>query len=108
MSDVVAFCRSRNDGRRCTRPLNHPGLHRHRTIMWSDASADPPRCPGSGEPGVAAPPLPGGFPHGRALCRRCLRFVELDDGRLTTHDTSDPDETAEDAALRQEWFNRAG
>lgn len=106
---TVSFCRSRNRGRRCTRPLEHLGLHRHRTIMWTDAAADPPRCPGSGEPGEAAAPLPDGFPHGRALCRSCLRFVELDDGGdLVEHDTSDPDESDTEAERRREWFNSAG
>ena len=37
---TVRFCTSRNQGRRCTRHLDHPGLHRHRTIMWADATAD--------------------------------------------------------------------
>lgn len=105
---TVAFCRSRNDGRRCTRPLHHPGLHRHRTIMWTDAAADPPRCPGSLTPAAPADPAPDGYPHGRALCARCLRFVEIEDGRLVEHDTSDPDEPAAEAARRREWFNAAG
>jgi hypothetical protein len=108
MSDVIAFCRSRNDGRRCTRPLGHPGLHRHRTIMWTDASADPPRCPGSGQRAAPATPLPDGFPHGRGLCRECLRFIGIVDGALAVHDTADPDETADEAHHRREWFNRAG
>lgn len=109
MTDVVIFCRSRNEGRRCTRPLGHLGLHRHRAIMWTDASADPPRCPGSGEAATPAAPLPDGFPHGRAVCRTCLRFVPLDDrGRLAEHDTTDPTETAEEVERRREWFNRAG
>ncbi|MFE7845201.1 hypothetical protein ACFUTX_08420 [Microbacterium sp. NPDC057407] len=106
---TMSFCRSRNQGRRCTRPLDHRGLHRHRTIMWTDAAADPPRCPGSGAPGHAAAPLPDGFPHGRALCRRCLRFVPLDTaGNLVEHETSDPKESDIEAERRREWFNTAG
>lgn len=77
--------------------------------MWTDAAADPPRCSGSGAPGVPAAPAPGGYPHGRALCERCLRFVPLDpDDRLVEHDTTDPDETPAEAAQRQDWFNQAG
>jgi hypothetical protein len=106
---VVRFCRSRNDGRRCTRPLDHPGLHRHRAIMWSDATADVPRCPGSGEPADPAARLTDGFPDGRALCPTCLRFIDLtDDGRLVSHDTSDPDESDAAASRRQDWLNTHG
>jgi hypothetical protein len=108
MTETIAFCRSRNQGRRCTRPLAHAGLHRHRTIMWTDAAADPPRCPGSGTPASPARTAPDGYPHGRGLCERCLRFVEITDGCLGEHDTSDPDETAGEAARRREWFNSAG
>nr|WP_198425977.1 hypothetical protein [Microbacterium ureisolvens] len=105
----MQFCRSRNDGRRCTRPLDHAGLHRHRTIMWSDAGADPARCPGSATPGAPAEPQADGFPHGRALCPVCLRFVELDDSsRLVEHDTSDPAETAAEAHSRRGWLNAHG
>ena len=75
---MMQFCRSRNDGRRCTRELGHRGLHRHRTIMWTDAGADDPHCPGSGSPGTAAPTLANGFPGGRAVCPDCLGFVALD------------------------------
>ena len=83
MTAVVRFCRSRNGGRRCTRHLGHAGLHRHRTIMWADAAADPAHCPGSGEPGTPAAPLADGFPDGRAMCPVCHRFVALDaDARL--------------------------
>ncbi|MFS0866188.1 hypothetical protein AB3M83_02485 [Microbacterium sp. 179-B 1A2 NHS] len=106
---VVRFCRSRSDGRRCTRPLDHPGLHRHRTIMWTDAGADAPHCPGSGEPGVPASLLPDGFPGGRALCPVCQRFISLaDDGTLEPHETSDPTETDAEAERRREWFNTHG
>ncbi|MCP2636573.1 hypothetical protein K0817_008320 [Microbacterium sp. HD4P20] len=106
---VVRFCRSRSAGRRCTRPLGHPGLHRHRTIMWTDASADPPRCPGSGEPGEPAAQLPDGYPHGRALCAGCQQFVPLDTaGRLAEHEASDDAETDAEAGSRREWFNLHG
>lgn len=103
------FCPSRNAGRRCTRPLGHPGLHRHNGAMWNDTSADPPRCPGSGEPGTPAQTLPDGFPDGRALCERCLRFIDLDAiGRLAEHDTTDATETDADALRAREWFNTHG
>jgi hypothetical protein len=103
---TVRFCRSRSNGRRCTRPLDHAGLHRHRSIMWTDAAADPPRCTGSGTPGAPAAMLPDGFPDGRALCSTCLRFVRLDDdGLLVEHDTSDPAESDADLARRRTWFN---
>ena len=109
MSEVVTFCRSRNDGRRCTRPLGHAGLHRHRTIMWSDAGADPAHCSGSGEPGEPAAPLADGFPDGRALCPVCLRFIELDaDSRLLAHDTADETETDVEASRRRDWLNAHG
>lgn len=108
-TDVVRFCRSRNAGRRCTRPLGHPGLHRHRTIMWTDAAADALRCPGSGEPGEPAATLADGYPNGRALCPVCLRFVALDDaGRLIEHDTTDETETDAEARRRGDWFNVHG
>ena len=109
MTELVQFCRSRNDGRRCTRPLGHAGLHRHRTIMWTDAGADPAHCPGSGEPAAPAATLADGFPDGRALCPVCLRFVALsDDGLLLAHDTSDETETDAEAQGRREWFNAFG
>lgn len=108
-ADVVRFCRSRNEGRRCTRPLGHPGLHRHRTIMWTDAGADALRCLGSGESGEPAAALADGYPDGRALCPVCLRFVPLDDaGRLVEHDTTDETETDAEARRRGEWFNAHG
>ncbi|TQJ31819.1 hypothetical protein [Microbacterium sp. SLBN-146] len=107
-SGVVRFCRSRSGGRRCTRPLGHVGLHRHRTIMWSDAGADDPRCLGSGTSATAAALLADGYPHGRALCPRCLRFIELTHGALVAHDTSDPDETDEESKRRAEWLNTHG
>ncbi|MFD0791901.1 hypothetical protein ACFQ0P_16025 [Microbacterium insulae] len=104
----LRFCRSRNLGRRCTRPLDHAGLHRHRTIMWTDASADPPRCVGSGAAASPAPRSADGYPHGRALCTECLRFIPLEEGRIAEHDTSDPEEGSDEAARRREWFNTAG
>lgn len=107
-SGVVRFCRSRSAGRRCTRPLGHAGLHRHRTIMWTDAGADGPRCPGSGTPALPATPLADGYPDGRALCPTCLRFVALEGGVLVAHDTSDPDETTGEATRRAEWLNTHG
>ena len=108
MSEVVQFCRSRNQGRRCTRPLDHPGLHRHRTIMWTHAAADPPRCPGSGRPGEPAARLADGYPEGRALCPACLRFVPLADARLVEHDSSDPSKTDAETLRRRQWFNEHG
>lgn len=104
----MRFCRSRNNGRRCTRELGHRGLHRHRAIMWTDAGADAPHCAGSGAPGEAAPRLADGFPGGRALCAVCLEFVELDPaGRLVSHDTSSAASDLE-CASRAEWFNTFG
>lgn len=104
----MQFCRSRSGGRRCTRPLGHAGLHRHRTIMWTEAGADPAHCPGSDEPGEPAVRLADGFPDGRALCPVCLRFIPLDDGRLLAHDTSDAEETDAETRRRREWFNAYG
>lgn len=104
MTQPMQFCRSRNGGRRCTRELHHRGLHRHRTIMWTDAGADAAHCPGSASPGFPAPTLANGFPHGRALCETCLAFVLLDEhGVLMAHDTAAPPEP--DAT---EWFNTHG
>lgn len=76
--------------------------------MWTDAAADPPRCAGSGSPAQPAAPSPDGYPHGRGLCVRCLRFVPLETGHLAEHDTSDPGETEHEAAQRRNWFNTAG
>ncbi|KQZ84546.1 hypothetical protein ASD56_11395 [Microbacterium sp. Root166] len=110
MSDgIVRFCRSRNGGRRCTRHLDHPGLHRHRAVMWADAAADAARCSGSGGSGSPALPLPDGYPNGRALCPLCLRFVALDaDDRIAEHDTADPADTPDEARRRREWLNTNG
>jgi hypothetical protein len=72
--------------------------------MWTDAGADPARCPGSAELGDPAARLPSGYPHGRALCTRCLGFVALDgDGRLEAHETG-----AGEGLERGEWFNTFG
>lgn len=77
--------------------------------MWTDAAADPPQCPSSGEPGEPAAQLGDGYPHGRALCARCQRFVPLDGaGRLVEHDTTDALETDAEASSRREWFNLHG
>ncbi|MDT0179923.1 hypothetical protein Q9S36_06820 [Microbacterium sp. ARD31] len=109
MSDeIVQFCRSRRQSRRCTRRLGHPGLHRHRSVMWSDAGADASRCSGSGQAGSPAAALPDAWPHGRAMCDRCHDFVELTaEGRLVAHDadTRHPDD---ELRRRQEWFNTVG
>jgi hypothetical protein len=105
---MMQFCRSRNDGHRCTRELGHRGLHRHRTIMWTDAGADAPRCPGSGMPGAAADSLENGYPDGRALCTMCLAIVTLDaSARLVAHDTWSAASDAE-AVDRRDWFNTHG
>ncbi|MDZ8202064.1 hypothetical protein RZO50_11105 [Microbacterium sp. SSW1-59] len=105
---VMRFCRSRRGGRRCTRPVDHAGLHRHRTVMWADTGADPLRCTGSGTTGAPAATLPDGWPHGHALCPTCHRFVPLHGGVLAPHDTSDPAETQAGALRRREWFNTFG
>ncbi len=76
--------------------------------MWTDASADPPRCPGSGGAGRPADPLPDGWPHGRALCPQCLRFVPLEDGRLTEHDTASADDAPGEVERRITWLNEHG
>lgn len=104
----MQFCRSRNEGRRCTRERGHRGLHRQRTILWTDAGADAPHCPGSGSAGAAAAVLASGFPHGQALCATCLGFVARDAaGRLVEHDTGGTASDS-DAADRAEWFNTNG
>lgn len=102
----IVFCRSRLHGRRCTRPEGHPGLHRQRTTLWSGVQADPERCPGSGAPADAAAPLLDGWPHGRALCRECLRFAPLVGGALIDHETGGDD--ARERARVAEWFNAHG
>lgn len=105
MSDVMKFCQSRNASRRCTRALGHPGLHKHRMIMWVDAAADPPRCAGSAASAVPAPTMADGYPHGRGLCVLCHRFVEITGTVLADHDTFDPAESAAEYECRREWFN---
>ncbi|MFP3464014.1 hypothetical protein [Leifsonia sp. SIMBA_070] len=108
-ADLVRACPSRSNGRRCTKPLGHAGLHRNQGAMWTDAGADPLHCPGSGEAAEPAPALPDGFPGGRALCPHCLRFVQLDTkGALLPHDTVDADETEDDVLRAREWFNTHG
>ena len=104
---TMQFCRSRNDGRRCTRELGHLGLHRHRTTLWTDAGADAPRCPGSRSTGSPAPALASGFPGGRALCAECLGFIALDDGHLVEHETWSAASDSE-AIERADWFNAHG
>jgi len=77
--------------------------------MWADAGSDPARCPGSGDPGRPAERLSDGYPDGRALCERCLRFIELDaEDRLVEHDTADETETDAETARRREWLNVHG
>ncbi len=77
--------------------------------MWTDAAADAPRCPGSGIPASPAAPQVDGYPHGRALCPQCLRFLALDEGdRLTEHETTDPAETPDEARRRRDWLNTNG
>lgn len=108
MTAPMTFCRSRNDGRRCTRELGHSGLHRHRSIMWTDAGADELRCPDSGAPSAPAPILANGFPEGRAPCPTCVQFVALTpDGRLAEHETWSAASEA-DRADRAAWFNTFG
>lgn len=75
--------------------------------MWTDASADLPRCVASGEQATAAEPLADGWPHGRALCRHCLRFIPLSEGRLVEHEiSSDADD--DEQPRRSQWFNDHG
>lgn len=76
--------------------------------MWSDAQADPPRCPGSGTAGEAAARLADGFPGGRALCPVCTGFVALEDGALARHDAFRGTTDAAEARHRAEWFNSVG
>lgn len=76
--------------------------------MWTDAAADPSRCPGSGRPGEPAAPLDDGWPQGRALCPVCHRFLPLEAGLLAEHTTSDEGETDAEASHRREWLNTHG
>ncbi len=82
--------------------------------MWADTGADPLRCPGSGAPSEPAATFPDGWPHGRALCAACQRFIPLHNfiplhsGTLAPHDTSDPTEPAAETLRRREWFNTIG
>jgi hypothetical protein len=109
MTDAL-YCRSHRGGVPCTRELDHRGLHHARgtNLLWQDADADAPACPGSGEPAAAAETLPDGFPHGRALCPVCLGFFALDGGLLVPHDRWTGQTTDADAADRREWFNTIG
>lgn len=77
--------------------------------MWSDAASDPARCDGSGVAAGPAAALADGYPHGRALCPWCARFVALDpSGRLEPHDASDESEPDAEIARRREWMNLHG
>lgn len=77
--------------------------------MWSDLQADPPRCPGSGEPALPATTLPDRFPAGRALCPACLGFFPLTaESSLAEHDAFRGARSAEEASARAEWFNTFG
>ncbi|AZC15270.1 hypothetical protein [Microbacterium sp. ABRD28] len=110
MATATIWCRSRSAGAVCTRPTGHPGLHNRVGTgkMWSDAAADPPWCGGSGTRTSAAPSLPGGFPHGRAVCPVCWGFVALEDGVLEDHDAFAGPVDDRDAADRAAWFNTYG
>lgn len=104
------LCLSRRNGEICTREAGHRGLHHRRggRLLWSDLQADPPECAGAGTPAEAAPPLPDGYPAGRALCPVCWAFVDLKDGRLAPHDSWRGDESRGEADRRREWFNTVG
>lgn len=110
MATATIWCRSRRAGAVCTRPAGHAGLHNRVGTgrMWSTAQADGPRCAGSGMPGGAAPPLPDGFPHGRAVCPVCWDFVDLEDGTLARHDAFTGPSDEQDAVARAAWFNAHG
>jgi hypothetical protein len=104
------LCLSRRRGEICTRPVGHAGLH-HRVgtgLLWGERDADPPGCPGSGEPGESAALLDDGFPGGLALCPVCFGFVALADGRLAAHDTWRGDDSVAEADRRRDWFNTHG
>ena len=77
--------------------------------MWREIDADPPACPSAGDPAVAARTLADGYPHGRALCPVCGRFVRLRrDGTLPVHRSWRGDRTRAEAERRREWFNAIG
>ena len=105
------LCLSRRSGEICTRPRGHAGLHHRRgtNILWSEADADDPACPGAGRTAEPAPPLDDGYPDGRALCEACWGFVPLRrDGTLRAHDAWRGDRTRREAERRREWFNTHG
>ncbi|MEJ1155771.1 hypothetical protein [Microbacterium marmarense] len=77
-------------------------------VMWADAAADPPRCPGSAALGTPVPSSTDGYPNGRGLCMICHRFVEITGAVLAEHRTFDPAETADEYERRREWFNANG
>jgi hypothetical protein len=108
---TTRWCLSRHGGAVCTRPVGHAGLHNRvgTSLMWSERTADPAQCPGSGDPAWPAPELADGFPHGRALCPTCLAFVRLtDDGRLWNHDSFRGARTDAEQLQRADWFNAHG
>lgn len=76
--------------------------------MWSDAQADPPRCPGSGTAAAPAQTLADGFPHGRGLCGVCSGFVGIDGGLLARHDAFRGTTEPAEAEHRADWFNTVG
>ncbi|MGO2748616.1 MAG: hypothetical protein ACTIA6_01025 [Pseudoclavibacter sp.] len=104
------LCLSRRDGEICTRRAGHLGLHNRTgsSILWSDVSADPPRCPASGTAATPAATLEDGYPNGRGVCGVCFAFVRLDDGKLVEHDSWRGDATREEADRRREWMNTHG
>jgi hypothetical protein len=108
---TIRWCLSRHGGAVCTRPVGHAGLHNRvgTSLMWSERTADPAQCPGSGDPASPAPELADGFPHGWALCPTCLAFVRLtDDGRLWNHDSFRGARTDAEQLQRADWFNAHG
>jgi hypothetical protein len=77
--------------------------------MWGEREADPPDCAGAGAEADPAPTLDDGFPHGRALCSVCGRFVRpRQDGTIPRHRSWRGDRTLAEAARRREWFNTFG
>lgn len=107
---AATWCRSRAGATFCTRPLGHPGLHNRSGTarMWADSDADPPACPGAGEPAEAVATLTNGFPHGAALCRVCTGFMPLTGHTISPHDAFRAPRDADEAHNRAEWFNSHG
>ncbi|WP_460775137.1 hypothetical protein [Microbacterium sp. GXF7504] len=107
---TAQWCRSRRGRALCTRPAGHTGLHNRvgTSRMWSDAQADPPRCPGGGRAAEPAPTLASGFPGGRALCPECTGFVPLEDGILAAHDAFRGTVDRAEREGRAAWFNAFG